>query len=137
VDGNIERVLARACLTCTRRMPALKAEVKAEANAKLVPHDRPGDFAQAMMDLGATLCTPKRPDCLICPWREICKARSKGTASKLLPIRAPKKPKPERQAARCFGLRTPKGEVLMARRPDKGLLGGMLRFPVHRLGRAE
>jgi A/G-specific adenine glycosylase len=100
--------------------------VKAK-NEALVPQDRPGDFAQAMMDLGATLCTPKRPDCLICPWREICKARSKGTAE-LLPKKAPKKPKPERSGT-VFWLENQKGEVLMARRPDKGLLGGMRVFP--------
>ena len=125
VDGNIERVLARLFDLHTP-LPALKSEIKAE-NQKLVPHARPGDFAQAMMDLGATLCTPKRPDCLICPWREICQARGKGTAE-LLPKKAPKKPKPERSGT-VFWLENQKGEVLMARRPDKGLLGGMRVFP--------
>ena len=125
VDGNIERVLARLFDLHTP-LPALKAEIKAE-NQKLVPPDRPGDFAQAMMDLGATLCTPKRPDCLLCPWREICQANAKGTAE-LLPKKAPKKPKPERSGT-VFWLENQKGEVLMARRPDKGLLGGMLVFP--------
>ena len=125
VDGNIERVLARLFDLHTP-LPALKAAIKAE-NQKLVPPARPGDFAQAMMDLGATLCTPKRPDCLICPWREICQARSKGTAE-LLPKKAPKKPKPERSGT-VFWLENHRGEVLMARRPDKGLLGGMRVFP--------
>ena len=125
VDGNIERVLARLFDLHTP-LPALKAEVK-EQNQKLVPQARPGDFAQAMMDLGATLCTPKRPDCLICPWREICQARAKGTAE-LLPKKAPKKPKPERSGT-VFWLENQNGEVLMARRPDKGLLGGMRVFP--------
>lgn len=125
VDGNIERVLSRLFDLHTP-LPALKAEVK-QKNTQLVPPDRPGDFAQAMMDLGATLCTPKRPDCLICPWREICQARAKGTAE-TLPKRAPKKPKPERSGM-VFWLENTKGEVLMARRPDKGLLGGMRVFP--------
>ena len=125
VDGNIERVLARLFDMHTP-LPALKAEVK-EKNVGLVPQERPGDFAQAMMDLGATLCTPKRPDCLLCPWREICAGRAKGTAE-VLPKRAAKKPKPERSGT-VFWLENAKGEVLMARRPDKGLLGGMRVFP--------
>ena len=125
VDGNIERVLARLFDMHTP-LPALKAEIKAE-NQKLVPPSRPGDFAQAMMDLGATLCTPKRPDCLICPWRDMCQARANGTAE-LLPKKTPKKPKPERSGM-VFWLENQKGKVLMARRPDKGLLGGMLVFP--------
>lgn len=125
VDGNIERVLARLYDLHTP-LPALKAEVK-EKNRALVPQDRPGDFAQAMMDLGATLCTPKRPDCLICPWRDICAARAANSAESL-PKRAPKKPKPERSGT-VFWLENGRGEVLMARRPDKGLLGGMLVFP--------
>ena len=125
VDGNIERVLARLYKLETP-LPALKAEVKAQ-NQKIVPHDRPGDFAQAMMDLGATVCTPKRPDCLICPWRDICTARA-ATIAETLPKRAPKKPKPER-AGVLFWLENARGDVLMARRPDKGLLGGMLVFP--------
>ena len=125
VDGNIERVLARLFDLHTP-LPALKADVK-EKNRTLVPQDRPGDFAQAMMDLGAMLCTPKRPDCLICPWRDICQARANGT-TEALPKRAPKKPKPERSGT-VFWLENQKGEVLMARRPDKGLLGGMRVFP--------
>ena len=125
VDGNIERVLARLFDLHTP-LPALKAEVKAK-NQDLVPTDRPGDFAQAMMDLGATICTPKRPDCLLCPWRDICRARAANSAEGL-PKRAAKKPKPERNGT-VLWLENAKGEVLMARRPDKGLLGGMLVFP--------
>ena len=125
VDGNIERVLGRL-YALTTPLPALKAEVKAKAE-KLVPPDRPGDFAQAMMDLGATICTPKRPNCLICPWAAPCQARRDGLAE-TLPRRAPKKPKPQRDGL-VYWLENAKGEVLMARRPDKGLLGGMLAFP--------
>ena len=125
VDGNIERVLARL-FALTEPLPGLKAVVKAQ-NETLVPADRPGDFAQAMMDLGATVCTPKRPACALCPWTAQCAARKQGIAE-TLPRRPPKKPKPER-AGTVFWLENGKGEVLMARRPDKGLLGGMLVFP--------
>jgi A/G-specific adenine glycosylase len=125
VDGNIERVLARLYALETP-LPALKPLIK-EKNQNLVPAARPGDFAQAMMDLGATLCTPKRPDCLICPWQKGCAARQAGL-QETLPRRAPKKPKPERSGT-VYWLENAKGEVLLHRRPDKGLLGGMLCFP--------
>ncbi len=125
VDGNIERVLARL-YAMTTPLPALKAEVE-KKNAALVPIKRPGDFAQAMMDLGASLCTPKRPNCLLCPWRDICAAHAKGIEEQL-PKRPPKKPKPERLGT-VFWLENARGEVLMARRANKGLLGGMLVFP--------
>ncbi len=125
VDGNIERVLARLYALETP-LPEVKVQVKAK-NEALVPQDRPGDFAQAMMDLGATICTPKRPNCLLCPWQGICAARKKGLAE-TLPKRAPKKPKPHRTGT-IYWLENAKGEVLLHRRPDKGLLGGMLCFP--------
>ena len=89
VDGNIERVLARLNADATP-LPALKARVK-NTNAAMVPHARPGDFAQAMMDLGATICTPKRPNCAICPWHAPCEARAQGI-QETLPQRAPKTP---------------------------------------------
>jgi A/G-specific adenine glycosylase len=125
VDGNIERVLARLYALETP-LPALKPVIK-EKNQSLVPPDRPGDFAQAMMDLGATLCTPKRPNCLLCPWHDICQARHSGIEESL-PQKAPKKPKPERSGT-IYWLENAKGEVLVHRRPEKGLLGGMLCFP--------
>jgi A/G-specific adenine glycosylase len=92
-----------------------------------VPHARPGDFAQAMMDLGATICTPKRPNCAICPWHAPCEAHAQGI-QETLPQRAPKTPKPQRTGT-VFWLENANKDVLMARRPDKGLLGGMLMFP--------
>jgi A/G-specific adenine glycosylase len=125
VDGNIERVLARLTADKTP-LPALKARVK-QANAALVPPARPGDFAQAMMDLGATVCTPKRPRCDICPWQAPCQARAQDI-QEILPRRAPKTPKPQRNGT-VYWLENTRKEVLMARRPDKGLLGGMLMFP--------
>jgi A/G-specific adenine glycosylase len=125
VDGNIERVLSRLYLDTTP-LPALKKPVKTYMQ-NLVPDNRPGDFAQAMMDLGATICTPKRPDCSRCPWQGDCLAHQQGVAE-TLPRRAPKKPKPERSGT-VFWLENQVGDVLMARRPDKGLLGGMMMFP--------
>jgi len=125
VDGNIERVLARLYALQTP-LPELKPLIK-KKNQALVPQDRPGDFAQAMMDLGATVCTPKRPNCLICPWQKNCAALA-ANIQETLPKRAPKKPKPERRGT-VYWLENDKGEVLLHRRPDKGLLGGMLCFP--------
>ena len=125
VDGNIERVLARITADTTP-LPDLKKVIKSVCQS-MVPDHRPGDFAQAMMDLGATICTPKRPNCAACPWHQNCRARQQQIAD-TLPRRAPKKPKPER-AGTVFWLENHKAEVLMARRPDKGLLGGMLMFP--------
>lgn len=134
VDGNIERVLARL-LALNTPLPKLKAEVKTFATQLLEPEaphnrpldNRPGDIAQAMMDLGATICTPKRPNCLLCPWQEDCAAKHQGI-EETLPRRAPKKPKPERQGT-IWWLENEKGEVLMHRRPKKGLLGGMMMLP--------
>ena len=125
VDGNIERVLARL-YALQIAPPKLKAAVKARCE-KLVPSDRPGDFAQALMDLGATLCTPKRPNCTACPWQKFCVARAEGLTESL-PMRPPKKPRPTRKGI-IYWLENARGEVLMHRRPDKGLLGGMLAFP--------
>lgn len=125
VDGNIERVLSRLYGMETP-LPDLKPLIK-EKNQALVQPERPGDFAQAMMDLGATLCTPKRPNCLICPWQTACIARQTGM-QETLPKRAPKKPKPERRGT-IYWLENTRGQVLLHRRPERGLLGGMLCFP--------
>jgi len=125
VDGNVERVMARLYDIHTP-LPAAKAELTAKAE-RLTPKLRTGDYAQAVMDLGATICTPKSPACDICPWWEPCKARKKGTALEL-PQKTPKKPKPVRHGTVYLGRRSD-GAWLMERRPDKGLLGGMLGFP--------
>ena len=125
VDGNIERVFARTYAMQTP-LPALKTLVRAEM-APLVPSDRPGDFAQALMDLGATVCTPKAPNCLICPLREGCVGRQSGIAERL-PLKPPKQERPTRRII-AFWLTRNDGRILLRRRPDKGLLGGMLEFP--------
>ena len=125
VDGNAERVLARLYAVHTP-LPAVKPRLRAYA-AALVPADRPGDFAQALMDLGATTCTPKKPRCGLCPWRASCRAHARGIAEKL-PRRAAKPPKPMRHGV-AFWTVNEAGAVLLRRRPINGLLGGMMEVP--------
>jgi len=125
VDGNVERVMSRLH-AITTPLPAAKSELTAAAGA-LTPAQRPGDYAQAVMDLGATICTPKNPACGICPWRDPCKARHQGIAADL-PRKMPKKPKPTRLGI-AYVVRRADGAWLLERRPDKGLLGGMLGWP--------
>ncbi|MBU1210255.1 MAG: A/G-specific adenine glycosylase [Alphaproteobacteria bacterium] len=125
VDGNIERVVCRL-FALQLPLPAAKPEVKRFAET-LVPASRPGDFAQALMDLGATVCTPKRPSCLTCPLQPDCHASAKGIAAEL-PRRAPKAERPNRYGHAFVALRED-GQVLLRRRPDAGLLGGMLEVP--------
>jgi len=125
VDGNIERVVARL-FAVTTPMPAAKSELRRLA-ASLVPEERAGDFAQAMMDLGATICTPKRPSCLFCPWREVCAAFNHGKPEQF-PRRAAKANGRLRRGAAFVVLRAD-GAVLVRRRPSNGLLGGMTEVP--------
>ena len=124
VDGNVERVVARLFAVQTP-LPAAKPELVRRAEG-LTPQDRPGDFAQAMMDLGATVCTPRRPGCGLCPLADLCAARAAGIAADL-PRRAPKAAKPQRQGTAWVGHRD--GAILLERRPARGLLGGTLAFP--------
>lgn len=125
VDGNVERVMARVFQIETP-MPDAKPMMK-EAAAGLTPQARPGDYAQAVMDLGATICTPKSPACGICPWRVPCKSRASGLAGEL-PRKRKKAPKPTRYGI-AYLARRADGAWLVERRPDKGLLGGMLGWP--------
>jgi A/G-specific adenine glycosylase len=125
VDGNIERVMARL-YAVTTPLPEAKPELRALA-ASLVPKDRPGDFAQAAMDLGATICTPTKPKCVLCPWREECRARIEGIAEEL-PARRAKRAKPLRRGVAFWAVRGD-GAVLLRKRPAKGLLGGMMEVP--------
>jgi A/G-specific adenine glycosylase len=125
VDGNVERVVAR--LFAERApLPAAKPRLRALA-AALVPDARAGDFAQAMMDLGAVLCTPRRPRCVLCPWRGDCAALALGIAEEL-PAQADKPERPPRFGV-AFWLSRPDGAVLLRRRPEQGLLGGMIELP--------
>jgi A/G-specific adenine glycosylase len=125
VDGNIERVTARL-FAIRRALPAAKADIRAAA-ASLTPDLRAGDFAQAMMDLGATICTPRAPKCLICPWQARCRAAALGIAD-ALPARRAKPPRPVRHAV-AFWIADARGHVLLRRRPEQGLLGGMMEVP--------
>ncbi len=125
VDGNVERVLARLHAVETP-LPAAKPEL-ARLAARLTPNDRPGDYAQAVMDLGATVCTPKRPACGLCPWAAPCRARALGLAAEL-PRKAPK-PEKSTRLGHAYLARRSDGAWLLERRPDRGLLGGMLGWP--------
>jgi A/G-specific adenine glycosylase len=125
VDGNVERVISRLCRIETP-LPAARAEIRARAD-DLTPRERPGDFAQAMMDLGATICTPRRPACALCPLAPDCAARAAGDAESF-PRKAPRAERPRRAGA-IFIVTRPEGAVLMRTRPPKGLLGGMSEFP--------
>jgi A/G-specific adenine glycosylase len=125
VDGNIERVIARLYAVDTP-LPAAKPEIFHFAQA-LTPPRRAGDFAQAMMDLGATICTPKTPACALCPWNECCIAFSRGDAE-TFPRRIPKREGILRRGA-AFVARRADGFVLVRTRPAKGLLGGMTEVP--------
>ena len=125
VDGNVERVMARL-FAVEEPLPAAKPRLRALA-ARLTPAERPGDYAQAVMDLGATLCTPRAPACGICPWMEACAGRRLGIAA-TLPRRDAKPAKPVRHGTAWLALRAD-GSVLVETRPPSGLLGGMLGLP--------
>jgi A/G-specific adenine glycosylase len=125
VDGNIERVVARL-FAVTTQLPAAKPELR-ELAARLTPNERAGDFAQSLMDLGATICTPRRPACSLCPLRPCCKAYELGLAE-ALPYRDEKKERPTRRATAFVAIRDD-GAVLLRERPLRGLLGGMLEVP--------
>ena len=125
VDGNVERVMARLFAVQTP-LPVAKAELTAIA-ARLTPQQRPGDYAQAVMDLGATICTPRSPACAICPLMAVCAARMAGVQAEL-PRKLAKPVKPTRLGV-LWIVRGLNGDWLLERRPDRGLLGGMLGFP--------
>jgi A/G-specific adenine glycosylase len=125
VDGNIERVIARLYASATP-LPVGKAEIARHARA-LTPSRRAGDFAQALMDLGATICTPKKPACALCPWQAACTAYACGEAEPF-PRRAPKREGQLRRGA-AFVARRADDCVLLRTRPARGLLGGMAEVP--------
>lgn len=126
VDGNVERVLSRLHLI-EEPLPGAKPAIRAAMDA-LTPPDRPGDFAQAVMDLGATICTPRRPACALCPWNAPCEGRRQGVAD-TLPRKAAKAEKPTRRGAAFVMLRDGDGALALRKRPPKGLLGGMAEVP--------
>jgi A/G-specific adenine glycosylase len=125
VDGNVIRVIARLFEVETP-LPGARADIDRLARP-LTPDRRAGDFAQAMMDLGATVCVPRRPRCEVCPLNGQCGAFSSGRPE-AFPVRASKKRKATRFGV-AFWIERPDGSVLLRRRPEKGLLGGMMEIP--------
>ncbi len=124
VDGNVERVVARLFAVATP-LPAARPALRLLTDT-ITPSLRCGDFAQAMMDLGATICTPRAPRCSVCPIAEACQARAEDRAASY-PRRLPKLAKPERRATAWWIVRD--GQVRLVRRPPQGLLGGMRALP--------
>lgn len=125
VDGNIERVVSRL-YAVTDALPGAKGELRRLAQ-DLTPGRRAGDHAQALMDLGATVCLPRAPICSDCPLGKICLGRQQGIAASL-PRRAPKVARPNRYGV-AFCLFDGAGRLLLRRRPEQGLLGGMMEVP--------
>jgi len=125
VDGNVERVMARLHVVETP-LPDAKPELRELALAH-VPEARPGDFAQALMDLGATVCAPRRANCLICPWERDCAGRAAGLQD-TLPRKRPKAERPTRYGT-AFWITRADGAILVRTREARGLLGGMTEFP--------
>lgn len=129
VDGNVERVMSRLFAVETP-LPAAKRELCAHA-ASLTPDERPGDYAQAVMDLGATVCTPRSPACGRCPWNGRCAAFGAGNPDRY-PVKAAKAPRPTRYGTAWWI--EAGGDVLLVRRPARGLLGGMVALPTSTFG---
>lgn len=125
VDANVERVLARV-FRIERPLPAARPLIRGRAR-ELVPAGRPGDFAQALMDLGALVCRPRRPLCAACPWSGVCAAHGAGVAESL-PVKPPRKVRPVRRGI-AYWTEDGSGRVLLRRRPETGLLGGMMEVP--------
>ncbi len=129
VDGNVERITARLHAVAEplpgirRQLDQLAAMLNLDPAAQAVP----GDFTQALFDLGAGVCTPRRPSCLVCPWRESCKAHASGDPARF-PVRAPRKIRPERYGV-VFRLMDSQGAIWLRHRPPTGLLGGMTELP--------
>ena len=124
IDANVERVVARL-FAISEPLPGAKPAIRAAAEA-ITPERRAGDFAQAMMDLGATICTPRDPKCLLCPLAAECAGRAAGDPARF-PVKAAKKAKPRRIGTAFWIERN--GKVWLVRRPARGMLGGMRALP--------
>ncbi|RCK99995.1 MAG: A/G-specific adenine glycosylase [Candidatus Tokpelaia sp. JSC189] len=133
VDGNVERIVSR--LFCIRiALPAAKKEIWTHTQA-ITQHNRPGDFAQAMMDLGSSICTPKRPSCFICPLNDSCLALETDEPENF-PLKMPKTEKSMRTGIAFVAL-SENGRVYLQKRQEKGLLGGMSEVPNHFASKAS
>ncbi len=125
LDGNVKRVLAR--LVGLEKPPNKALKQLWELSDQLLDSEHPRDYNQALMDLGATICTPFQPSCLLCPWRVYCQAFQQNRQTEI-PMREPKSPLPHKQIGVAV-IWNDRGEVLIDRRPEKGLLGGLWEFP--------
>ncbi len=135
VDGNARRVLARLFAFPDDVSRSNGARQLAQLAAELVPAQRPGDFNQALMELGATVCTPQSPACPLCPWQTDCQARAQGLQASL-PVKGPRRPQPLVHTAAGVIFR-PDGRVLICKRRAEGLLGGLWQFPGGRCHEGE
>ena len=126
IDANAERVIARY-FAIGEPLPRAKSLIR-EATVSLVPRERPGDFAQALMDLGSTMCTPRRPSCGACPWQRGCAGYRRRIAESL-PVRAERRQRPLKRGA-AFVAVSSEGAVLLVQRPPRGLLGAMMQPPL-------
>lgn len=124
VDANVERVVARL-FAIAEALPAARKEIRRRAD-QITPTNRAGDFAQAMMDLGAAICTSRDPRCLLCPLAQQCAARAAGDPARF-PVKAPKKARPQRTGQAYWIERG--GAVWLVRRKGAGMLGGMRALP--------
>ncbi len=124
VDANVERVVARL-FAIAEPLPGARRMIRERAD-EITPDERSGDFAQAMMDLGATICTTRSPRCLLCPLTQQCAARTTGEPERF-PAKAARQPKPARTGTAFWIERD--GAVWLVRREGKGMLGGMLALP--------
>lgn len=126
VDGNVERVVSRFA-AITEPLPASKSKMRDAAAVIAANVTRPGDFTQAFMELGATVCTPRQPKCGLCPWASGCEGKKQGIAS-LLPAKSPKKKRPQRYG-RVFWIEDAEGRFLIHKRTEKGLYQNMYQLP--------
>ncbi|MEC7490300.1 MAG: A/G-specific adenine glycosylase [Pseudomonadota bacterium] len=125
VDGNVERVISRL-YGVQEPLPGAKNRLR-ELATQLTPETRCGDYAQAVMDLGATICSYRNPTCNICPWVSFCEGHRSGLAT-VLQNKTPKTTRPVRYGV-AFWIVARDGSIFLRRRPDKGLLGGMIEIP--------